>query len=128
VSRVDGLAVAIDYGHLRGQRPPFGTLSSYLGGREVDVVPDGSRDVTAHVAADSIAATTGARLLRQRVALGILGVDTTRPALELAQTDPTTYLRALARAGEAGELRASGGLGDFWWIVSDTRGHGTLDA
>jgi SAM-dependent MidA family methyltransferase len=127
VSRVDGTAIAIDYGHLRGARPPFGTLRSYVHGREVDVVPDGSRDVTAHVSVDSAAAAVGAKLLGQREALGILGVDGTRPPIELARSDPAAYVRALARAGEAGELLAIGGLGDFWWIVS-TQGHGTLDA
>ncbi|MGH3342464.1 MAG: SAM-dependent methyltransferase, partial [Carbonactinosporaceae bacterium] len=27
------------------------------------------------------------------------------------------YVRALQRAGEAAELTARGGLGDFWWLV-----------
>jgi hypothetical protein len=43
VSRVRGTAVAIDYGHLRDDRPPFGTLRSYVDGRETDVRPDGRR-------------------------------------------------------------------------------------
>lgn len=128
VSRVHGTAVAIDYGHLRDDRPPFGSLRSYVGGREVDVRPDGSRDVTAHVAVDSVARAAGGTLLRQRDALLRLGVDGARPPLDLAHRDPGAYVRALARAGEAGELLARGGLGDFWWIVTDTLGHGTLSA
>ncbi|KQX74639.1 hypothetical protein ASD10_05265 [Aeromicrobium sp. Root472D3] len=127
VARVDGVAVAIDYGHLAGDRPPFGTLRSYLGGREVDVRPDGSRDVTAHVAVDAVAAAVGGRLVRQRDALAELGVDGARPPIDLARSDPSAYVRALSRAGEAAELTARGGLGDFWWIVTDTR-HGTLTA
>jgi hypothetical protein len=95
-------------------------------GREVDVRPDGSRDVTAHVAVDAVAAATGARLLRQRDALARLGVDGARPSVDLARSDPAGYVRALSRAGEAGELLARGGLGDFWWIVVDTTGHGRL--
>jgi len=126
VSRVRGTAIAIDYGHTRGDRPPFGSLRSYADGREVDVVPDGSRDVTAHVAVDSVAALTGASLIRQRDALARLGLDGTRPPLELAHSDPGAYLRGLSAAGEAGELMADGGLGDFWWLVTDTLGHGTL--
>nr|WP_245694478.1 SAM-dependent methyltransferase [Streptomyces abyssalis] len=55
-----GLAVAVDYAHFREARPPFGTLTGYLDGREVRPVPDGSRDLTAHVAMDACAAA-GAR-------------------------------------------------------------------
>lgn len=128
VSRVHGTAVAIDYGHLRTDRPPFGTLRSYVNGRDVDVVPDGSRDLTAHVAVDSVAKTVGATLLRQRDALSRLGLDGARPPLGLAHDDPAAYVRALGRSGEVGELVARDGLGDFWWIVTDTLGHGTLDA
>jgi SAM-dependent MidA family methyltransferase len=127
VSRVRGTAIAIDYGHTRDDRPPFGTLRSYAGGREVDVVPDGSRDITAHVAVDSVASTVGATLIRQRDALARLGLHGARPPLELAHSDPSAYVRALAAAGEAGELMAGGGLGDFWWLVSDTLGHGRLN-
>ncbi|MBC7631431.1 SAM-dependent methyltransferase [Aeromicrobium sp.] len=129
VARVEGLAIAIDYGHTRtGGRPPLGTLRSYADGHEVDVVPDGSRDVTAHVAVDSVASATGSGILRQRDALAVLGIDGHRPPLDLARTEPADYLRALSVAGEAGELLARGGLGDFWWLVSDPRGRGTLEA
>lgn len=48
-----GIAVAVDYGHRREARPPQGTLSAYRGGRQVPPVPDGSCDLTAHVALDS---------------------------------------------------------------------------
>jgi hypothetical protein len=125
VARVDGTAVAIDYGHRRNDRPPFGTLRSYAGGREVDVLPDGSRDVTAHVAVDAVGAAVDGRLLRQRDALAELGVDGSRPPLDLAHDDPAAYVRSLSLASESSELLASGGLGDFWWIVTDTR-HGRL--
>jgi len=126
VSRVRGVAVAIDYGHTRGDRPPYGSLRSYAEGREADVVPDGSRDVTAHVAVDSAAAAAGATLIRQRDALARLGLDPSRPPLDLAHADPGAYVLALSAAGEAGELMAGGGLGDFWWLVTDTLGHGRL--
>lgn len=127
VSRVHGTAIAIDYGHLAADRPPFGTLTSFLDGREVDVIPDGSRDITAHVAVDSVAAACGGRLIRQRDALMQLGLDGGRPPIELAHSDPAAYIRRLNRSGEVGELLARGGLGDFWWIVTDTTGHGTLE-
>lgn len=127
VSRVHGTAIAIDYGHVRDDRPPFGTLTSYAAGREVDVRLDGTRDVTAHVAVDSAASASGGRLVRQRDALIALGVDGRRPPHEVATTDPAAYVRALGQAGEAAELLARGGLGDFWWIVCDTADHGRLD-
>jgi SAM-dependent MidA family methyltransferase len=123
VECVTGLAVAIDYGHQRTNRPPFGSLSSYAGGHEVDVRPDGTRDVTAHVAIDAVADRVGGRLERQHEALARLGVDGTRPPIELATDDPPAYLRLLGRASDAAELRARGGWGDFWWVVCDTR-HG----
>jgi SAM-dependent MidA family methyltransferase len=113
-----GLAVAVDYGHTRGSRPPFGSLRSYRDGSEVDVLPDGSRDVTAPVAVDAVADRVGGRVLTQRDALRRLGVTGDRPALALASSDPAGYVRALSVATEAAELTASGGLGDFAWVVS----------
>ncbi|MFJ8792083.1 SAM-dependent methyltransferase [Streptomyces sp. NPDC102462] len=177
-----GLAVAVDYAHTARSRPPFGTLTGFRNGRETTPVPDGSCDITAHVALDACAAldpsaapgapaargvraggasaapgadraratdltpdTSGAsdgqaavgvragadagtafraaralpaaRLLAQRDALRALGLVGTRPPLALASTDPQAYLRALASAGEAAELTATGGLGDFGWLL-----------
>ncbi|MBD3575167.1 MULTISPECIES: SAM-dependent methyltransferase [Streptomyces] len=111
-----GLAVAVDYAHTRAGRPPHGTLTGFRDGRQVPPVPDGGCDVTAHVALDSCAGP-GAVLLTQREALAALGVSGARPPLALASTDPAAYVRALAAAGEAAELTARGGLGDFGWLV-----------
>jgi SAM-dependent MidA family methyltransferase len=113
-----GIALAVDYGHQRAARPPFGSLRSYRDGAEVDLLPDGSRDVTAHVAVDSVAARCGGRLVRQREALHRLGVSGRRPPLEAATDDPAAYLRELSSATEATELTAEGGLGDFWWVLT----------
>lgn len=113
-----GVAVAVDYGHTRDDRPPLGSLRSYRGGREVDVIPNGSRDVTADVAVDAVAAGVGGTVVRQRDALRALGVSGTRPDLALATTDPQGYVRALSAAGEAAELTDEAGLGGFWWVVS----------
>ncbi|MGW7432911.1 SAM-dependent methyltransferase [Streptomyces sp. NPDC054861] len=160
-----GLAVAVDYAHLREARPPFGTLTGFRAGREVEPVPDGSCDLTAHVAMDAVAAA-GERALAargggpgggeagvgvagggagqgagsgsgevygagglarsgepvtQREALHRLGVRADRPPLALASTDPAGYVRALASAGEAAELTARGGLGDFLWLIHEVR-------
>ncbi|MEV0776416.1 SAM-dependent methyltransferase [Streptomyces sp. NPDC050433] len=130
-----GLAVAVDYAHVRADRPLFGTLTGFRDGREVRPVPDGSCDITAHVALDACAAAgrtaddadasaraegtggTGAFVLSQRDALHRLGVSGERPPLSLATTDPASYVRALATAGQAAELTARGGLGDFGWLL-----------
>ncbi|WP_346346740.1 SAM-dependent methyltransferase [Streptomyces sp. SID161] len=194
---VRGLAVAVDYAHTLDTRPPFGTLTGFREGRETAPVPDGSCDITAHVALDACAAgpeartpsdtthtppapagsplgpeatpaapagspsdttrtppapagsrlgpeatpaapayvpsrapsgtargtggtareLSGARLLTQRAALHALGVTGARPPLALASTDPSAYVRALTSAGEAAELTAPGGLGDFGWLL-----------
>ncbi|MBT2445423.1 SAM-dependent methyltransferase [Streptomyces sp. ISL-36] len=149
-----GLAVAVDYAHVRGTRPPFGTLTGFRAGREVPPVPDGSCDLTAHVAMDAVAeaaastvgatvssagatvssagatvggkaasaiggevaSAAGGELVTQREALRRLGVSGDRPPLALASSDPAAYVRALAAAGEAAELTARGGLGDFLWL------------
>jgi SAM-dependent MidA family methyltransferase len=117
VSTVDrGLALAVDYGHVYGERPPFGTLTGYRQGRQVPPVPDKSCDLTAHVAFDSLATPTSTRL-RQREALHRLGVDGARPPLALASTDPAAYVRALSRAGAAAELTDPAGLGGHFWLL-----------
>ncbi|MEV6839196.1 SAM-dependent methyltransferase [Streptomyces sp. NPDC051133] len=180
-----GLAVAVDYAHTLDTRPPFGTLTGFREGRETAPVPDGSCDITSHVALDACAtalaghrppgsatntppgpathtppgttphapsgppalaaaagrttdtppdagrtpagtastpppgarALPGARLITQRAALHALEITGVRPPLALASTDPAAYVRALAGAGEAAELTAPGGLGDFGWLL-----------
>ena len=105
-----GPAVAVDYGHTAADRPAAGTLTAYRAGHQVEPVPDGSCDLTAHVAVDSLRQT---ERLRQRDALPVTGL----PDHELARRDPAAYLAGLARAGEAAALRRVGGFGDFWWVV-----------
>jgi SAM-dependent MidA family methyltransferase len=109
---VGGVAVAIDYGHLRGGRPPYGTVTGFRGGRECEPVLDGSCDVTAHVALDSL----GGSLVLQRDALRALGISAIRPSLELARTEPLRYVAELSSAGEAAELLDPSGLGGFGWV------------
>lgn len=119
-----GVALAVDYGHLSSSRPSRGTLTGFRHGRQVPPVPDGSCDVTAHVAMDSVAAAGSAAagglpytLVSQREALRALGVDGARPPLALASTDPAAYVRALAEASAAGELTDPAGLGGHWWLL-----------
>ncbi|WP_434594325.1 SAM-dependent methyltransferase [Streptomyces sp. A5-4] len=117
-----GLAVAVDYAHARVGRPLFGTLAGFRAGREVRPVPDGTCDITAHVALDACA-LPGAELLSQRDALRNLGVSGERPPLSLASSDPVAYVRALSAAGESAELTAKNGLGDFGWLLQRVPAH-----
>ena len=128
VSKLDrGVALCVDYAHHLDQREaglyPTGTLTAYRAGRQVPPVPDGTCDITAHVALDAVAVAgtvggaTATLLTDQRTALRALGVSGGRPPIELASSDPPAYLRALGGAGEEAELIARGGLGDFGWLV-----------
>ncbi|GGK80045.1 hypothetical protein Sme01_45710 [Sphaerisporangium melleum] len=118
-----GLAVAADYAHPVDNRPPLGTLTGYRDGACVAAIPDGSCDITAHVALDACAAAgerAGAistTLTTQRQALRDLGLTGVRPPLDLATTDPSGYLRALARSGQEAELIDPAGLGGFGWLA-----------
>jgi SAM-dependent MidA family methyltransferase len=119
----DGMALAIDYAHELPHRPAYGTLTGYRDGRCVSPVPDGSCDITAHVALDACAeagtdaGATDTLLTTQRAALRALGLRGARPPLELARTDPRGYLHALREAGEDAELIDREGLGGFGWLV-----------
>ena len=146
VGRVDrGVVVGADYGHVLASRPALGTLAGYQDGRPVRPIPDGSRDITAHVAMDACAAAGKAaacaaagkaaavaaagyrgtssetRLTTQREALRALGLRGTRPPLTLARTDPSGYLAALRQASEEAELTDPGGLGGFIWLLQAVR-------
>jgi SAM-dependent MidA family methyltransferase len=107
-----GLAVAVDYGHDRATRRP--TLTGYRAGRQVPPVPDGSCDLTAHVALDSAAAATGSRLLRQREVLQDLGVSGAVPPW---CGDAAAYAAALQQASQARSLLDPAGPGGFGWLV-----------
>ncbi len=110
-----GTALAIDYGHTRADRPEAGSMSGFRGGGTVRPVPDGSCDITAHVAVDALGSD---RLVTQREALRDLGLPVERPPLSLAYRDPTRYAVDLARASASARLTDPGGLGAHWWILS----------
>lgn len=118
-----GLLVAVDYAHTRGARPSTGTLTGYRAGRQVPPVPDGTCDITSHVALDACAAAgeaagaTPGVLLTQRQALRALGVTARRQASEHQAVGGSLDLDALRRAGEAAELTDPGGLGGFTWLA-----------
>ncbi|MFC5814012.1 SAM-dependent methyltransferase [Nonomuraea harbinensis] len=123
LARLDqGRAVAVDYAHPVDNRPRCGTLTGYRDGAVVSPIPDGTCDITAHVALDACAeagrraGAISTALSTQRAALRELGVTGARPSLDLARTDPPGYLRALARASEEAELIDPAGLGGFGWL------------
>ena len=74
-----GYAITVDYGHTRDTRPSHGTLTAFRSGRQVAAVPDGSCDLTVHVAIDAVRAAgeavagMPAQLTTQREALIGLG-------------------------------------------------------
>ena len=106
---ISGAAVAIDYGHTRDDRPTLGSLQAYARGVLTDPVPDGSCDLTAHVAVDSL--TQDGRTT-QREALATL---VTGPHPD-AVGDPHGHLGSLARASALATLRDPDGLGAFHWV------------
>ncbi len=128
VSRVRrGVLVTVDYAHTRAERVSgcvsHGTLAGYRAGRAVRPVPDGSCDITSHVALDACAAAgeragaTATSLLSQREALRALGVGISLPPRDLALSNPRDYLAQLVSASESAELVARDGLGSFTWLV-----------
>lgn len=110
----DGLVVAVDYGHTRDARPPAGTVAAYRRGVRSDPVLDGTHDVTAHVAVDSLLQDSR---LTQVELFDQLGITAARPPLGLATRDPQGYVAALSRAGAAARLREGTGMGAFHWVM-----------
>ncbi len=118
LSGCTGLLVAIDYGHLRADRPTGGTLAGYRDGRRVAPVPDGSTNLTAHVAVDALAAAVEAlpgvhrlRLARRRNLFAEIWTDIRSPA---PAPDP---LAALVAANRRRLLTDPAVWGDQWWVV-----------
>jgi SAM-dependent MidA family methyltransferase len=97
-----GALLAVDYAHLREERPSLGSLTGFRSGRALPPRPDGSMDVTAHVAMDAVAAA------------GVSG------GASSAQLTPQyTALRGLGVRNS--ELLDPGGLGGFSWLFQPLR-------
>ena len=127
-----GLAVAVDYGHVLGDRSVYGdrrpTLTGWREGRPVHPIPDGQCDVTAHVALDSCIAVTGGRIVQQRDALAALRIRSEPPPRELSKSDPHGYLARVAEAASAAELTDRRGFGAYGWLVAPVDLQVPLDA
>lgn len=119
-----GVLLAVDYAHRCGRRPPAGSLAAFRAGRAVPPVPDGSCDLTAHVALDAVAAAgeaagaTGTWLTDQRTALIGLGVTAGDPP---PPGDGQALLRHLATRSAVAELVDPASWGGFGWLLQSVR-------
>lgn len=110
-SRVtEGLAIAVDYGHVSASRPPGSTLAGWSRGRAVAAAADGQRDLTAHVAMDALR-QPGDLLMSQREALTALPLGG-HPASSARER-----LAALAETSRRRALLDPEGLGSYFWLV-----------
>ncbi|WP_194288654.1 SAM-dependent methyltransferase [Ornithinicoccus halotolerans] len=113
-----GLVVAVDYGHTRQDRPRHGTLTGNRHGAVVAPVPDGTVDLTAHVAVDTLPADDRCR---QRDLLAALLGRPDLPPHDLAAREPGRYLQQLQQVTAHRALADPAGPGGFWWVA---RGQG----
>jgi SAM-dependent MidA family methyltransferase len=123
-----GLLLAVDYTHDTGRRPPGGSLSGFRNGRAVPPIPNGSCDLTSHVALDAVteagrrAGATSTLVLRQRQALRALGAVITPGDLASARAAGTDALLAqLELRSQLQELLDESGLGGFQWLLQGVR-------
>jgi hypothetical protein len=114
VSRRDGCAIMIDYGHRQPERPPEGSFAAYRDGRSVEPMPSAEMNLTAHVSIDSVQAAGEAAGLttelccRQSQAMARFGL----PGLD--DSDP---LVDLSRRSERAALSSPYAWGSHWWLV-----------
>ena len=104
-----GTALATDYGHVRADRIAGhreGTLTAYRLGRLVRPVPDGTVNLTAHVALDAcVQSLDGTVLTRQREEVASASLGRQPSAREIEHHFATLRLRDPARLGHVGWLR-----------------------
>jgi SAM-dependent MidA family methyltransferase len=118
-----GRAVAIDYAHTRQQRSrgdcEQGTVRGYRDSRLVQPIPDGSCNITGHVALDACAHAVGGSwtLTDQRTALSRVAVPLPPPSL--AATNPDAYAQQLQSHMRVAALRRIPGPGSMSWLVQE---------
>lgn len=112
-----GAVLVVDYDHAQDDRPLFGSLAGFRDGRQVIPAPDGSCDVTSHVALDALTLPDGlspGRVVRQREALLALGVH--KPNVPRALLDGD--VGSIRSSRGAVELLDVSGLGGFGWLLA----------
>jgi SAM-dependent MidA family methyltransferase len=123
-----GTILAVDYAHDVGSRRS--TLAGYRKGRLVNAIPDGSCDITAHVALDSCAhaaeevaramgRTVTSTIRTQREIFDRVTTQAQWPDPADAVSNPQDYAASLEHMSNVAELRERG-LGDFVWLQIDT--------
>lgn len=104
-----GTALATDYGHWRSQRDEqhrHGTLVGYRGGRLTTPVPDGTANLTAHVALDACAsALPGTVITTQRDEIECFPLGESPSAADLERHFAAIRLRDRTRLGAVSWLR-----------------------
>jgi SAM-dependent MidA family methyltransferase len=119
-----GIAIAIDYAHTQEQRSlgsfARGTLTGFRNGYARQPVPDGSMNITAHVALDACAVAAEQAcaplpvttvLSSQRDALGVLDYSDAPPQ------SPHDALVAIAQKSQRELARDSLSFGAFTWLI-----------
>jgi SAM-dependent MidA family methyltransferase len=119
-----GIAIAIDYAHTHEQRSlgafAPGTLTGFRHGYPCQPVPDGSMNITAHVALDACAVAAEractarpvtTALSSQRDVLGLLDHSAALPK------SPHEALVAIAQHSQRELARDSSSFGAFTWLI-----------
>lgn len=107
-----GVAIAVDYGHVRATRPPSETLRGYRAGRACPVRWDGSVNITADVAMDAVAAAgerQGATTHRLTPQHRVVSEHTADLLAERSGLDHLLTRNHLTALGST--------WGDWWWLV-----------
>lgn len=119
-----GLAIAIDYAHTHDERVSGrfsgGTLRGYNRGYPCQPIPDGSMNITAHVALDSCAsAAEQACAPRQLTTQFISQRDALRTLVQPRPrgNSPDEMLVALAEQSHVELARDSNSFGAFTWLI-----------
>lgn len=110
------VVVGVDYGVTAQTRSPLGTLTGFRDGVECTPVPDGTCDITAHVAVDSLDVDTC--VTQRDLMLDLFGAEPLDPVpVELATTNPPLYLQRLAVRSALAAAVHPDGLGAFFWFT-----------
>ena len=115
------VVVGVDYAYRTTNRPPLGTLTGFRDGAECPPRPDGSCDLTAHVALDSLEPVDGPSIITQRdLLLKLFGTEALAPVPHtLATSDPPAYLERLALRSACAAAIHPDGLGGFFWFCHE---------
>ncbi|MGD7788767.1 SAM-dependent methyltransferase [Propionibacteriaceae bacterium Y1700] len=111
---VGGFGLMIDYGHTTADRRA--TLTGFRAGQQVEPIPDGTMNLTAHVAVDAVAAAADRigdrRVLARQHEVFDTGLFGVRPPPPPATDNPITAL-----AERSTRTLTHHRQGDLWWLL-----------